>query len=132
MASEFLGIGWNFPVIVDESGQIVRARHEESVRQGVWLVLGTAKGERMMRPDFGCGIHDLVFAVPNAATLGRVEKEVREALVRWEPRMELLDVEVAPEPSEPRTLVVRIEYRVRVANNVFNLVYPFYLERSAT
>jgi phage baseplate assembly protein W len=132
MASEFLGIGWHFPVKVDEHNQIDRARYEEGIRQAIWLILDTAKGERVMRPDFGCGIHDLVFAINNATTAGLVAHEVREALIRWEPRIELLGVDVAPRPSEPNTLLIHIEYRVRATNNAFNLVYPFYLERSAS
>jgi uncharacterized protein len=131
MVAEFLGIGWKFPVAVTAEGQLERAYYEDSIRDAIWLILGTAKGERVMRSDFGCGIHDLLFSVNNATTAGLVAKEVREALVRWEPRIELLDVEVTPKPGEPYTLLIRIAYRVRATNNVFNLVYPFYLERSA-
>jgi phage baseplate assembly protein W len=116
---------------VTAEGQLERAYYEDSIRDAIWLILGTAKGERVMRSDFGCGIHDLVFSVNNATTAGLVAKAVREALVRWEPRIELLDVEVTPKPGEPYTLLIRIAYRVRATNNVFNLVYPFYLERSA-
>jgi uncharacterized protein len=129
MPAEFLGVGWKFPVDVTD-GRIDRAYYDDSVRDAIWLILGTAKGERVMRPDFGCGIHDLVFSVNNATTAGLVEHEVRQALILWEPRIELLDVEVTPNPAEAYTLLIRIEYRVRTTNNVFNLVYPFYLERS--
>lgn len=131
MSSEFLGVGWKFSVEPDENGQIAMARYEESIRQAIWIILGTAKGERVMRPDFGCGIYDLVFAVNNPTTAGLVAEEVRQALALWEPRINLLDVQVAPKPGAPNTLLIRIEYRVRTTNNVFNLVYPFYLERSA-
>jgi phage baseplate assembly protein W len=90
--------------------------------------LRTAKGERVMRPDFGCGIHDLVFAVGNASTIGRVNDEVRQALLYWEPRIEVLDVKTAIDRQQPNRLLIRIDYRVRSTNNRFNLVYPFYLE----
>jgi phage baseplate assembly protein W len=129
MASEFLGVGWKFPVAVTDRDQLDRAYYEDSIREAIWLILGTAKGERVMRPDFGCGIHDLVFAVNSAATAGRVASEVEEALVRWEPRIELLDVQVTPQKGGPSTLLIQIEYRVRATNNLFNVVYPFYLER---
>ena len=129
MPAEFLGVGWKFPVDVT-AGQINRAYYEDSVRDAIWLILGTAKGERVMRPDFGCGIYDLVFSVNNTTTAGLVELEVRQALILWEPRIELLAVEVTPKPGEAYTLLIRIEYRVRATNNLFNLVYPFYLERS--
>ena len=129
---EFLGTGWAFPVRQGPDGAIATARYEESVRQSVWLVLGTAPGERVMRPDFGCGIHDLVFSVADTTTAGLVAAAVRAALVRWEPRLDLLDVQVAPDSAEPTTLLVRVDYRVRATNNVFNLVYPFYLEGGTT
>lgn len=131
MPADFLGIGWKFPVDVTAEGQIDRVYYEHSIRDAIWMILGTARGERVMRPDFGCGIHELVFAVSSAGTAGRVGSEVRQALLQWEPRIDVLDVQVAPKPGEPNTLLIRIEYRVRATNNVFNVVYPFYLERSA-
>lgn len=132
MVSEFLGMGWQFPVAPDETGQIATARYEESIRQAIWIILGTARGERIMRPDFGCGVHDLVFAVNSAGTAGRVASEVRQALLQWEPRIDVLEVQAGAKPDEPHALLISIEYRVRTTNNVFNLVYPFYLERGAT
>jgi hypothetical protein len=124
-------VGWGFPVGVTDAGQIDRAHGEDAIREAIWLILSTAKGERVMRPEFGCGIHDLVFAVGNATTAGMVARQVRQALILWEPRVEVVDVQVAPEPGAPAVLLIRIEYRVRSTNNVFNLVYPFYLERGA-
>lgn len=128
MADNFLGVGWRFPVGLDESGQVALADYEESIRQAVWMILGTARGERVMRPTFGCGIHDLVFAVNSAETAGRVTSEVRQALLLWEPRIDVLDVQVEP-GGNGETLFIKIDYRVRATNNRFNLVYPFYLER---
>jgi phage baseplate assembly protein W len=130
MASKFLGVGWKFPIELDKHNKIELAEYEESISQAIWIILGTARGERVMRPDFGCGIQDMVFAVSDAGTYGRIASEVRQALLQWEPRINLLDVQVAPKPFEPHTLLIRIEYRVRKTNNAFNLVYPFYLERS--
>lgn len=128
MASEFLGVGWGFPVTAQD-GAIAVARYEESVRQAIWIVLATAPGERMMRPDFGCGIHDLVFALSGPATNGRVGTLVRRALLRWEPRIDVLDVQVAA-VGAGELLLISIDYRVRTTNNVFNLVYPFYISGS--
>lgn len=130
ISRDFLGVGWHFPV-EQEDGEIAMSEYDESIREALWIILGTAKGERVMRPDFGCGIHDLVFAVYSATTAGRVAEEVRQSLIRWEPRVDLLDVQVALKADEPNTLLIRIAYRVRTTNNIFNLVYPFYLERSA-
>ena len=96
MSDNFLGVGWTFrkdgaakdgaaQVGVDANGQIALAPNEESIQQAIWMILGTAPGERVMRPDFGCGIHDLVFAVNSAGTAGQMASLVRQSLVRWEP-----------------------------------------------
>jgi len=129
MSSAFLGVGWASPLQLDENGQIALAHYEESVRQAIWMILGTARGERVMRPDFGCGIHDLVFATSGAGTTGRIVTEVRQALILWEPRIDIVNVTVATAGSTaPNSLLIEIEYKVRATNNRFNLVYPFYLE----
>jgi phage baseplate assembly protein W len=131
MSKAFLGAGWGFPVGVDaQSGGINAAAYEESVRQSLWIILGTAKGERVMRPDFGCGIYDLVFENVTTALFGRIAQAVREALLMFETRIDVLDVQVRPD-NGGEVLLISIEYEVRATNNVFNLVYPFYLERSA-
>ena len=126
---EFLGVGWSWPVEATDDGEIELARYEESVRQSVWIILGTSPGERVMRPDFGCGLQDLVFSLGNVTTEGLVADEVRRSLTQWEPRLDLVDVHVTNDPARPEVLLVRITYRVRATNNVFNLVYPFYLEQ---
>ncbi len=128
---EFLGVGWHFPVKLDD-GKTTRfaiARYEESVRQAILIILGTAKGERVMRPDFGCGIHDLVFAVNDASTRGLAEHYVNEALLLWEPRIEVIDVQATASGTLGNELHIDIDYQVRATDNRFNLVYPFYLER---
>jgi uncharacterized protein len=145
MAGTFLGKGWDVlallgpwcpdPAAAADAGApcggVAYALEEESVRQSVWIILGTAPGERIMRPDFGCGIHRYVFSVGDSTTLGRIAKDVRDALVRWEPRIEVQDVQVAPDAETVGRLLISVEYRVRTTNNQFNLVYPFYLERTA-
>jgi phage baseplate assembly protein W len=129
MSKPFLGVGWGFPIDASVDGAIQLGEYEESVRQAIWIVLGTAKGERVMRPDFGCGIYDLVFEVNSASTAGRVAQEVQNALLYFEPRIDVLDVQVHA-GGRGEVLLISIEYQVRATNNVFNLVYPFYLERS--
>lgn len=128
MAKEFLGRGWKFPVNVDAEGGIAMSEYEEDVKEAILIILGTAKGERVMRPDFGCGIHDYVFAPINTTTVTLVENSVRDALTNWEPRIELIKVEVSTERADEGKLPVSIDYRVRTTNNRFNLVYPFYLK----
>jgi uncharacterized protein len=127
----FLGVGWSFPVELDGGGGVTTAQYEESVDQAIWIILGTAKGERLMRPDFGCGIYDLVFGMNSASTSGKIAQEVREALLAHEPRIDVRDVRVEPRDGG-QTLLIHLEYQVRATNNVFNIVYPFYLQRSAT
>jgi phage baseplate assembly protein W len=132
MSTEFLGVGWAFPVRPGPDGDVALAEYEESVRQSVWIILGTSPGERVMRPDFGCGLNDLVFSVGGAQIAGAVAAEVRRALIVWEPRLDLLDVQTGHDGVVGDTLLIQIEYRVRATNNVFNLVYPFYLEQAGT
>ncbi len=121
--SGFLGAGWAFPVRADTA----LARGEETVRQSIWIILSTARGERVMRPDFGCGIHDLVFGLGDATTASLVADEVRGALRRWEPRIEVTDVQVRPD-GDGSVMLISITYEVLSTNSVFNMVYPFYLE----
>lgn len=128
MAKEFLGSGWKFPVRVDSAGKIVLSRQEEDIREAIWIILSTAKGERAMRPDFGCGIHEMVFDPINAGTVNRVESTVREALVSYEPRIEVVNVTVSDKEADTGKLVISIDYRVRSTNHEFNLVFPFYLQ----
>lgn len=130
MSKLFLGVGTQFPVALGPSGQVARAAYEESVRQAILVILGTAKGERVMRPDFGCGIHDLVFANVNAATIGRVAREVHESLLRLEPRIDVTRVDARAGDTN-NVLLIDIDYEVRATNTAFNLVYPFYLQQGA-
>jgi phage baseplate assembly protein W len=104
------------------------SQFEDDIREAILIILGTAKGERVMRPDFGCGIHDLVFAPINTATITLVENSVREALTVYEPRIELIKVEALSDRAEEGKLLVNIDYRVRSTNSRFNLVFPFYLK----
>lgn len=128
MAKEFLGRGWSFPVAIDMGGQIRMSEYEEDIKEAIRIILGTAKGERVMRPDFGCGIHDLVFAPINNTTVMLVEKDVQDTLTQWESRIELLKVEATAERAGEGKLLISIDYRVRSTNHRFNLVYPFYLK----
>jgi len=134
MTDDFLGTGWDFEALLapySGAGAELSARmayHEERIRQSIWIILSTARGERPMRPDFGCGIHAFVFALNNASTAGLVRHEVEQALLFWEPRINVLDIRVAPD-SRQMLLLISIEYRVKSTNSRSNLVYPFYLER---
>jgi phage baseplate assembly protein W len=126
---EFLGAGLAFPLGLDEQGQLRMNSLEDHVRQSIGLILETAQGERMMRPDFGAGLRDLAFAPLDAATVALVAHQVRDALVRFEPRVDVDEVTVRA-GDETGTLLIHLRYRVRRTDTMFNLVYPFYLERS--
>lgn len=131
MAAQFLGQGWAFPITVDEHGSVAATAYEDAVRQSIWLILSTAPGERVMRPDFGAGLADLVFAPNSPATQGVVGSTVKAALVEWEPRIDVLGVAVTADPAQPTRLLVEVDYAVRATSSRFNLVYPFYLQQPA-
>jgi phage baseplate assembly protein W len=124
---EFLGRGWAFPVQLDgATGQVAWAEHEADIHQSIRIIIETARGERVMRPDFGCGVHDLVFDAADTALLQRVRSEVEAALTRYEARIELQRIDVDAPPGTDGQLLIELEYRVRLTNQVGNLVYPFY------
>ena len=128
MEKDFLGRGWSFPVALDQkSGGVAMSQGEADIAQSIYIILSTAKGERLMHPDFGCGIHSYVFGLMNTTTLTLLEQSVREALDRWEPRIALENVKVKYEPSPGNKCVVDIDYTVRSTNDRRNMVYPFYL-----
>ncbi|MFI0815880.1 GPW/gp25 family protein [Streptomyces sp. NPDC021098] len=127
MGEQFVGAGWGFPMRTDASGGIALVQREREVEEAIRLVLSTAPGERPMRPEFGCAIHDLVFAPVNEATAGRIRHEVRACLDRWEPRIEVSEVGVAPAPDEPAALLIDVRYEIRGSNNPRSLVFPFYV-----
>jgi phage baseplate assembly protein W len=126
---DFLGTGWNPDNLRAELAtakpEIVMSAGEKNIQQAIWIILATAPGERVMRPNFGCGVHHLVFEVNSSATIARVVEEVRHALILWEPRIEVLGVD-AEIRHLGELLLINIHYRVRSTNNYFNLVYPFY------
>jgi hypothetical protein len=123
----FLGVGWAFPVAPDAAGEAALAAYEEDVREAIEIILGTNPGERVMRPDFGAGLQALVFEPIGATTAALVRHRVEEALVRWEPRIDVLDVRVRADGTLLNRLLVEIDYQVRSTNTFYNLVYPFYL-----
>jgi phage baseplate assembly protein W len=123
----FLGRGWAWPVQLDpRTGLVASVAHEEDIRQSMRIILETSPGERVMRPNFGCGIHDLVFEAMDSTTIQRIRSTVEEALRRCEARIDVLSVEVDESATSEGKLLVEIEYRVRKTNQVGNLVFPFY------
>ena len=126
MANEFVGAGWAFPLKLDRTGSFALVTDTQEVDQAIRLIIGTAYGERPMRPDFGCAIHDFVFAEANAATGARIVEEVRASIRRWEPRVELDDVLVTIDDVDRSLLYIDIRYHIKDTNDPRNLVFPFY------
>lgn len=127
-AKDFLGVGWAFPVGVDAAtGRIAAVASEEDIKQAVRLILRTGKGERMMQPEFGCNLRRYLFATMDYTTRTQIEREVQEALVRWEPRITNIEVEARIDPEDATRLLLHVSYVVRATNNPYNLVYPYYL-----
>ena len=127
-AKEFLGVGWKFPVQVDPAtGRIQTSGYEEDIQEAIRIILMTRKGERMMLPEFGCGVQDHIFDSMDVTAMASMEEEILDALVRWEPRIADPRVEVEMDPQGEGRLNVRISYVVRTTNNPYNLVFPYYL-----
>jgi hypothetical protein len=124
----FLGRGWSFPVrLHDKEGSIRLSEYDQDIKEAIWIILSTSKGERVMRPDFGCGIHDLVFEVIDTASLAAIEEQVRAALAAFEPRIDVQQVNAESDGGMDGRLRISIDYLVRGTNNQLNLVYPFYI-----
>ncbi len=129
--SEFLGKGFAFPLSVDPvTGRMRMAEYEEDIRQAIYIILMTRKGERVMRPEFGCDIHKFTFSGADYETLSGIEEAVRVSLVLWEPRITNIDVHAYV--AEAGKLNIEISYVVRSTNNPYNLVYPFYINEGLT
>ena len=128
MSREILGTGWKFPIRINGRGGFSLSHQEQDVAEAIWIVLATARGERIMQPEFGCGIYDYVFAPNNASTRGAIAYQVQQALMRWEPRIDLMDVQVEDDPSQANLLLIQVDYRIRANNAFHNLVYPFFLQ----
>jgi phage baseplate assembly protein W len=127
MSEEFIGNGWAFPLQTDATGGIALVSREREIEESIRLILGTSPGERPMRPEFGCRIHDYVFAPADAETASRIAADVRISLERWEPRIEVEFVGVSPDPLDTSLLYIDVRYSLGTANDPRNLVFPFYV-----
>jgi phage baseplate assembly protein W len=124
---DFLGRGWAMPVDIDQrTGLVASVEYEEDIRQSILIILETARGERVMRSDFGCGIHELVFEAVDSRTLQRIRSEVEDALRRYEARIEVLGITIDEDATSEGVLMIELEYQVRRTNQIGNLVFPFY------
>lgn len=124
--SDFLGVGWAFPVAVDARGRVALARHERNIEESIRIILLTPPGQRVMRPDFGCQIHDLIFAPNDATTAGLATYYVEEALGMWEPRIQVREVTAQADPLYAARLFISIDYEIKSTYDRRTLVFPFY------
>ena len=132
MPKSFLGRGWKFPVQIDPAtGRVGMSEMEQDIKESIYILLATAPGERVMRLEFGCGIHDLVFSSMSTVTMGLFESRVREAINRWEPRVDILKLEVFTKDPAKGKLEINLHGQIRDTNTEFNLVFPFYLTEGA-
>ena len=127
MSREFVGHGWAFPVHADATGRIALTSDEREIEESIRLILATAPGERPMRPEFGCAVHEYVFAPADASTAGAIGAAVRAALRYWEPRIEVGDVTVSLEGAGECVLYIDVGYSILGTNDPRNLVFPFYV-----
>ncbi len=125
--ANLIGRGWVFPPRINNSGNVALTSGETEIHQAIHIILSTAPGERVMRPDFGCLIHELVFAPNNQATHATAERYVREALGRWEPRINVLEVRANAAPGEVGVMAVEVDYVIKGTHDPRSLVFPFYL-----
>lgn len=126
MSDVFVGKGWAFPVRVNATGGIALVSNNREIEEAIRLILGTAPGERPMRPEFGCRIHNYVFSSSDATTAGMIAADVKASLLRWEPRIDVLDITVGFDEFEPALVYIDVRYRIRSTNDARNLVFPFY------
>ena len=127
----FLGVGWAFPPCVGSDGGNAIVMYEDDVKQSIRIILGTDQGERVMRPDFGAGLRSFIFGPVSATVLQRIKTRVQDALTKWEPRIDVLQVKITFDSSDRSALLIDITYRVRATNTLHNLVYPFYLQEGS-
>jgi phage baseplate assembly protein W len=122
-----IGRGMRFPMAVDARGCIAMSGGPDELDGSVRVIVSTAPGERVMRPQFGCRIWDLLFEPVNANTIGLMAEAVRQAVAQWEPRVEVEDVVVTPDQDDATHVAIAVSYRIRATNDRRNLVYPFYV-----
>lgn len=130
--SDFLGCGWKFPPGVDKvTGRMKTSSLEEDIKEAIRIILFTRKGERVMQPEFGCGIQNYAFSDMSMMDLRSMEQDILEAIIRWEPRVIKTEVEIGKEHIEKGFLEISVTYTVRSTNNPYNMVFPYYINEGS-
>ncbi len=126
-ARTFLGNGLSFPLRTDARGQIVLVTGSEDIDQSILIILRTRPGERVMRPTFGCRANELLFEPRSASTVSLLQNYVLEALRMWEPRIDVVSVNVVDDGGDVGILLTEIEYQIKATHDTRSIVYPFYI-----
>jgi len=129
--TEIIGRGWKFPIKVNAKGGLAWSEGPDRIRDSIWLILSTSLGERVMRPEFGAGLKDDVFESNSDVVRAEIASTVRKALVTWEPRIELVALSVNPSPDQDSQVLIALDYQIRDTNELYNMVYPFYLQEGS-
>jgi phage baseplate assembly protein W len=130
--TDFIGTGWQFPITVNAKGGINWSNGPQRISDAIWVIIKTSLGERVMLPTFGAGVNDYVFQSNSSIIRTQLVSSIKQALLKWEPRITLTQVSANPVPDEPSQVLVSIEYTINATNEVFNIVYPFYLSEGAS
>jgi Bacteriophage baseplate protein W len=127
-STAFVGRGWRFPITVNAKGGINWSEGPQRISDAIWIIVKTSLGERVMRPTFGAGVNDFVFQSNSSLVRTELIDSIKQALLKWEPRIDIKQVSANPVPDQPSQVLVSIEYTIRDTNELFNVVYPFYLQ----
>ncbi len=125
--SGIIGQGWSFPIRINAKGGLDWSTGPDRIQAAIWIVLSTSLGERLMRPTFGAGIKDYVFESNSDMVRARLETAIQNALTEWEPRIQLVSVQASASPDQDSLVLVSIDYQIRDTNELYNMVYPFFL-----
>ena len=125
--NSIIGQGWSFPIKVNAKGGLDWSTGADRIQAAIWIVLSTSPGERLMLPTFGAGIKDYVFESDSSVVRARLQTAVQKALTQWEPRIQVVSVQVSPSPDVASLVLISIGYQILNTNELYNMVYPFFL-----
>jgi uncharacterized protein len=129
--ADIIGRGWRFPIKVNAKGGLDWSEGPDRIRDAIWIVVSTSLGERLMRPEFGAGLKDYVFEPNSDIVRAELASAVRRALIQWEPRIDLVSLRVDPSPDQDSQVLISLDYQIRDTNELFNMVFPFYLQEGS-
>jgi phage baseplate assembly protein W len=126
-----IGQGWSFPIKINANGGLDWSTGPDRIQAAIWIILSTSLGERLMLPEFGGGLKDFVFNSNSALVRAKLESAITNALTQWEPRIQVVSVQATPSPSQASQILVNISYQIRDTNELYNMVYPFFLQEGS-